>query len=89
MNVSKIRLILKTIIAAAVGYFIGKTAYVCWHYANHPEQYAAQSAPWYTSILVSALVSACIVIAALLPYIILGIHERNSVHRKEDSNGKT
>lgn len=85
----RIRRILKTIIAASIGGFIGKAAYVCWHYANHAEQYAAQSAPWYTSILISALVSAFIVLAAVLVCIILGILERNYIHRKEDSNGKT
>lgn len=84
----RIRLILKTISAASVGGCVGNAIYVCWHNANHVEQYVTQSAPWYTSILVSALVSACIVIAAFLFYIILGIHEKNSVHRKEDSNGK-
>ena len=42
---------LNIIIGAFVGLFIGYAIYVVWDYNAHPQLYAAQSAPWYTGIL--------------------------------------
>lgn len=85
---NRTRNLLRGIIIASIGGFIGNAAYVCWDYATHPELYAMQSAPWYTSILTSAIVSASILIIALVPLIILGRLNKRPTHEKEDSHGK-
>ena len=82
------RNLLRGITIATIGGFIGNAAYVCWHYTTHSELYAMQSAPWYTSILTSAIVSASIVIIALVPLIIFRCRSKRSTHEKEDSHGK-
>ena len=43
--------LLNTFMIAIVGAFVGHGIYVVWNFKTHPEIYAAQSAPWYTSIL--------------------------------------
>ena len=63
--------LLNTLMVALVGAFLGNSAYVVWDFYAHPEQYAAQSASWYTSILfygVFTLVGLliCLVIKAVL-----------------------
>lgn len=45
----------KIAMGVAVGVFIGKTAWVIWDFRANPGMYEAMSAPWYTSILVSAV----------------------------------
>ena len=47
----KLNHILNIIIGTFVGVFIGHGVYVIWNFKTRPEQYAIQSAPWYTSIL--------------------------------------
>lgn len=44
--------ILNIFIGCCIGVFIGHGLYVFWDYQAHSDLYAAQSAPWYTSILV-------------------------------------
>lgn len=48
----KLNTILNRIMGAFIGVFIGHGIYVTWNHKAHPELYAMQSAPWYTSILV-------------------------------------
>ncbi len=62
----KINQILNTVIGASIGVFVGHGAYVLWDRKAHPEFYAMQSAPWYTSILVYGLVTAVVLAAALI-----------------------
>ena len=62
--------ILNTIMAAFVGVFIGHAIYVVWDFQTHQQLYAMQSAPWYTSILMSggftlAILLVCIIIKAI------------------------
>ena len=62
---------LNTFMVALIGAFVGQAIYVAWNFKTHPEAYAMQSAPWYTSILfygVFALVGVlvCIVIKAII-----------------------
>ncbi len=49
---NRLNAILKSIMGTFVGVFIGQCIYVVWDFKTHPEFYAMQSAPWYTSILV-------------------------------------
>jgi ABC-type antimicrobial peptide transport system permease subunit len=56
---------------AFIGVFIGRGIYVIWDFKTHPELYAVQSAPWYTSILVYGaftivVLLVCIVIKAII-----------------------
>ena len=67
----RLNMFLNTFMVALVGAFLGNSAYVVWDFYAHPEQYAAQSAPWYTSILfygVFTLVGLliCLVIKAVI-----------------------
>lgn len=44
--------ILNIIMGVSLGTFIGHGIYVFWDFQTHPQLYAMQSAPWYTSIWV-------------------------------------
>jgi hypothetical protein len=51
--------------------FIGRGIYVVWDYKTHPELYAMQSAPWYTSILVfGAFTIVVLLVCAVIKTII-------------------
>ena len=56
--------ILKATIGGFIGVFFGMTTYTCWDYHAHPGLYALQSAPWYLSIQIHAVltVAACAVL---------------------------
>ena len=56
--------ILKTLLGCLIGVFAGSSLYRCWDYAQRPELYAMDSAPWYGQILLSGTVTA--VVAAIL-----------------------
>lgn len=58
--------ILNIIIGAFVGVFIGHGIYVFWDFKTHPDLYAVQSAPWYTSILLYGIVTAIILLVAVI-----------------------
>jgi ABC-type antimicrobial peptide transport system permease subunit len=67
----RLNIILNTIMGAFIGVFIGRGIYVIWDFKTHPELYAVQSAPWYTSILVYGaftivVLLVCIVIKAII-----------------------
>ena len=69
----KLNHILNVIIGAFIGVFIGHGIYVIWNFKTHPELYAMQSAPWYTSILVYgaftiAVLLICFVIKAIIKH---------------------
>ena len=53
--INRIDKILNTIIGVFVGVFIGRSLYTYWHYTKYTELYMANSAPWYTGILVNGL----------------------------------
>jgi len=48
----KLNYILNILMGTCVGVFLGHGLYMFWDYRAHPDLYAMQSAPWYTSILV-------------------------------------
>lgn len=49
----KVKKILNIITGVSVGALIGRVLWVFVDYKMHPEIYAANSAPWYTAILVA------------------------------------
>ena len=56
--------ILKAALGGFLGVFLGMTTYTCWDYRAHPGLYALQSAPWYLSIQIHAVLTgaACAVL---------------------------
>ena len=67
----KINSILNIIIGSSIGVFIGHGIYVYWDYKTHPDLYAMQSAPWYTSILVYGLFTIVVLIAGIIIKLII------------------
>lgn len=54
-----------------LGVFIGSGLYKYWHFRKYPDLYVAQSAPWYTGILVYGmftliLLAVCIIVKVIL-----------------------
>ena len=67
----KLNYILNILICSFVGVFAGHGIYVFWDYKTHSDLYAAQSAPWYTSILVYGIFTIVILIAAIIIKLII------------------
>lgn len=67
----KVNFILNTIIGSFIGVFIGNGIYVFWDFKTHPDLYAAQSAPWYTSILSFGIITAVVLAAAIILKLII------------------
>ncbi|MCI9020109.1 MAG: hypothetical protein HFH32_05030 [Eubacterium sp.] len=67
----KINHILNIIIESFIGVFIGHGIYAFWDYKTHPDLYAMQSAPWYTSILVYGLFTIVVLIAGIIIKLII------------------
>lgn len=70
-RMKKLDRILNIIMGALLGAFVGRGMGTVWDYHTHPEQYVAQSAPWYTDILVYGLctligVLSCMVIKTII-----------------------
>ena len=63
--------IMNTIMGAFVGVFIGHGIYVFWDFKAHPDLYAMQSAPWYTSILLYGIVTAVVLVIAIIIKLII------------------
>ena len=63
--------ILNTIMGAFVGVFIGHGIYVFWDFKAHPDLYAMQSAPWYTSILLYGIATAVVLVLAIIIKLII------------------
>ncbi len=53
------------VMGAFVGVWMGHSAYVVWDVSAHPQRYAAQSAPWYTDILVRGAFTLAVVLICL------------------------
>ncbi|MCD7748698.1 MAG: hypothetical protein LUH42_01450 [Oscillospiraceae bacterium] len=71
----KLNTLLNAIIGAFMGVFIGHGIYVIWDFKTHPELYAMQSAPWYTSILMYGIATLFVVSLSLIIKVI--IREKN------------
>lgn len=67
----KINSILNIIIGSFIGVFIGHGIYVFGDYKTHPDLYAMQSAPWYTSILVYGLFTIVVLIVGIIIKLII------------------
>lgn len=74
----KVNQILNIIMGTFIGVFIGHAIYVAWNFKNHPEFYAMQSAPWYTSILVYGVFTVILEVVCLLSKIFLKLWNNKS-----------
>ena len=65
--------IVNIIMGSLMGAFVGRSLCIVWRFKTHPELYAMQSAPWYTSILVHGaftfvILLICFVIKAVIKH---------------------
>ena len=58
----KINTLINTIMGATIGVFIGNIISSIWTLNVHPETYAIQSAPWYTSSLIYGAITVAVLI---------------------------
>ncbi len=71
----KLNTLMNTVMGTVFGVFLGHSAYVVWHYRTYPDLYAAQSAPWYTSILVYGCFTLVVLLAVAIIKIV--IHKKS------------
>jgi len=62
----KLNNVLNTIMGSTVGVFIGHTAFNYIDYQKHPNLYAMQSAPWYTSSLIYGAVTIGVIVISII-----------------------
>lgn len=67
----KINHILNVVMGSSIGVFLGHGIYELWHYRTHPDSYAMQSAPWYTSILVYGAFTLAVLVVTILAKLII------------------
>ncbi|WP_330691979.1 hypothetical protein [uncultured Acetatifactor sp.] len=83
----KLNQITNITIGSFVGVFIGCGIYVFCDYKKHPDLYAMQSAPWYTSIFVYGIVMLIFVAVAVIAKLIVrkkmkeGINSTDAYHQ--------
>ena len=64
---------LNIVMGSVLGVFMGHGIYVYWDYKTHPDLYAMQSVPWYTSILMYGLVMGIALMVGLVIKLVLRI----------------
>jgi len=62
----RLNIILNHVIGSFAGAFIGHCVYKYFDYTYHPDLYAIQSAPWYTSIQIYGLATAVVIFIAII-----------------------
>ena len=65
-NTNRVNQILNNLIFCNIGIFIGHSIFVFNDYRKYPDLYAAQSAPWYNSILTYGIITVLIVVIILV-----------------------
>lgn len=74
--------ILNIIMVVFACVFIGHGLSEIWMFKTHPEMYAMQSAPWYTSILVYGALTLAVWIVCIVIKLIL----RRFINKSEDKS---
>ena len=69
----KTRKFLKCFIFVELGAFVGNALADYIHYRRNPELYEIMSAPWYTDILISAVLTGAFLLLTVFSYITLGL----------------
>ena len=63
--------ILKVLLGCLIGVFAGSSLYRCWDYAQRPDFYAVNFAPWYGQLLVNGVLTAVSALTMLLGLFLL------------------
>ncbi len=63
---NKVNTFLNCVIGAFTGVFIAESIWTYRDYRIHPQIYAVMSAPWYTSVLLFGIITAVIVLTAVM-----------------------
>lgn len=63
---NKLNYILNILMGSVAGVFIGYGLYKVWDYKTHPDLYVAQSAPWYTGIVVYGIFAAFVLLLSFV-----------------------
>lgn len=58
--------VLKIVLWGVMGTFAGTSIYRCWDFYVHPDLYAVNSAPWYLSIQINAVLTVILVTILLV-----------------------
>ncbi len=67
----KVNNFLNILIGAFAGSFIGHGIFVYWNFKTHPDLYAMQAVPWYTSVLISGAVTLAVIAVAVAAKILI------------------
>ena len=62
----KLNHILSIVMGSVIGAFVGKSLFIAWNFKTHPELYAMQSAPWYTSLVVDGAFTLLVVLICMV-----------------------
>ena len=89
LMLEKARKFLKCFIFVELGSLFGRALADYIHYRRNPEFYETMSAPWYTDILLSAVLTAAVVLLTLSAYIILGHLSSKQKKAKEKAEVET
>jgi len=73
---AKIKKILNVIMSVCLGYYVGHCIFVLWNHHTHPEYYAMQSAPWYTSLWVGGLIFLIVILICTIVKTVLNHIEK-------------
>ncbi len=80
---SKVNTFLNCVIGSFAGVFIAESVWTYWDYKTHPQRYALMSAPWYTSVLLFGILTAVIILTAVVGKILI----RKKISRGPGKNG--
>ena len=74
----KLNHMLNIIMGSVMGAFVGRVLYIAWNLKTHPELYAMQSAPWYTSVLVDGVFAFLVVLICIVIKVIIKKNGKDS-----------
>ena len=66
-----LNILIGTFIGVFIGVFIGHGIYVYYDFKTHPDLYAMNSAPWYTSILVYGIFTLVVILVVIIAKILI------------------
>lgn len=64
-----IKKILNIIVGVSVGCYIGRVIWIIVDYKTHPELYIANSAPWYTPIIVASVFWGIVILLEVIVFL--------------------
>jgi hypothetical protein len=67
----KLKRVMEIVIGSSVGVYLGRIIWIWIDYRSNPDLYALYSAPWYTQIIISSVISGSIVLIELIGYLFI------------------